>query len=131
MSRAEFEAIWDGRLILMAPRTGLVDLSRRFGIGWRLGAIHKSFFLRLSVLVSSLFCGLRKKIGVQHVDDGVENGDEPDGELFVPTDTPAAAQSKLAAFVLLLRFQSSHPQVCAICLGSSSPSGTSGRIFIS
>ena len=104
MSRAEFEAIWDGSLILMAPRTGLVDLSRRFGIGWRLGAIHKSFFLRLSVLVPSLFCGLRKKIGVQHVDDGVENGDEPDGELFVATDTPAAAQSTLAAFVLLLRF---------------------------
>ena len=39
MSRAEFEAIWDGSLILMGPRAGLVDLSHRFG--GRLGAIHK------------------------------------------------------------------------------------------
>jgi len=62
MSRAEFEAVWDGRLVLMAGRAALVDLSRRFGIGWFLGAIHKyrqvlaaSFFLQLFALVSPLF----------------------------------------------------------------------------
>ena len=66
MSRAEFEAIWDGRLVLMAGRAGLVELSRRFGISWFLGAIHKyrhllgevlvaSFFLQLFALVSPLF----------------------------------------------------------------------------
>jgi subfamily B ATP-binding cassette protein HlyB/CyaB len=66
MSRAEFEAVWDGGLVLMAGRAGLVDLSRRFGISWFLGAIHKyryllgevlvaSFFLQLFALVSPLF----------------------------------------------------------------------------
>ncbi len=66
MSRSDFEAIWDGRLVLMARRAGLVDLSRRFDISWFLGAIHKyrhllgevllaSFFLQLFALVSPLF----------------------------------------------------------------------------
>jgi subfamily B ATP-binding cassette protein HlyB/CyaB len=50
----------------MAGRAALVDLSRRFGISWFLGAIHKyrhllgevlaaSFFLQLFALVSPLF----------------------------------------------------------------------------
>src|SRR5262249_40244951 len=66
MTRAELAAVWDGRLILMARRAGLSDLSRRFGIAWFLGAIHKyrhllsevlvaSFFLQLLGLVSPLF----------------------------------------------------------------------------
>ena len=66
MSRSDFEAVWDGRLILMTRRAGLVDLSRRFDISWFLGAIHKyrhllgevlaaSFFLQLFALVSPLF----------------------------------------------------------------------------
>lgn len=66
MARTEFEAVWDGRLVLMAVRSGLVELSRRFGISWFLGAIHKyrhllgevlvaSFFLQLFALVSPLF----------------------------------------------------------------------------
>jgi ATP-binding cassette, subfamily B, bacterial HlyB/CyaB len=66
MWREEFEAIWDGGLVLMTARAGLVDLSRRFGIGWFLGAMHKyryllgevlaaSFFLQLFALVSPLF----------------------------------------------------------------------------
>ena len=42
MTRAEFEAAWDGHLVLMTRRAGLVDLSRRFDITWFLGAIHKS-----------------------------------------------------------------------------------------
>src|SRR6202790_3776192 len=66
LTRDEFEWIWDGRLILMARRAGLTDLSRRFDITWFLGAIHKyryvlgrvllaSFFLQLFALVSPLF----------------------------------------------------------------------------
>jgi subfamily B ATP-binding cassette protein HlyB/CyaB len=66
MTRAEFETVWDGRLVLMTRRAGLLDLSRRFDITWFLGAIHKyrrllgevlvaSFFLQLFALVSPLF----------------------------------------------------------------------------
>src|SRR5215813_4487035 len=66
MTRAELEAVWDGELVLMTRRSGLVDLSRRFDITWFLGAIHKyrhvlrkvlvaSFFLQLFALISPLF----------------------------------------------------------------------------
>src|SRR5262245_14325777 len=66
MTRAEFEKLWDGQLVLMTRRAGLVDLSRRFDITWFLGAIHKyrrllgeglvaSFFLQVFALVSPLF----------------------------------------------------------------------------
>src|SRR5215831_12849022 len=66
LNQAEFEAIWDGRLILMTKRAPLIDLSRRFDITWFLGAIHKyrgilcevliaSFFLQLFALISPLF----------------------------------------------------------------------------
>ncbi|MGO9430704.1 type I secretion system permease/ATPase [Rhodoblastus sp.] len=66
LSRAEFEAMWDGRLVLMARRSALAELNRRFDITWFLGAIHKyrrllievlaaSFFLQLFALVSPLF----------------------------------------------------------------------------
>src|SRR5215831_4876816 len=66
MTRAELEAVWDGQLVLMTRRSGLVDLSRRFDISWFLGAIHKyrrvlghvlvaSFFLQLFALISPLF----------------------------------------------------------------------------
>ena len=66
MSRAEFEAVWDGRIVLMTGRAALGELSRRFGISWFLGAIHKyrrllsevlvaSFFLQLFALISPLF----------------------------------------------------------------------------
>ncbi len=66
MTRAEFEALWDGRLVLMASRAGLSDVGRRFDITWFLGAIRKyrrllgevlvaSFFLQLFALVSPLF----------------------------------------------------------------------------
>jgi ATP-binding cassette, subfamily B, bacterial HlyB/CyaB len=66
LARAEFEGLWDGRLVLMARRASLSDLSRRFDITWFLGAIHKyrhllgevliaSFFLQVFALVSPLF----------------------------------------------------------------------------
>lgn len=65
-TRAELEAAWDGRLILMTRRAGLTSLTRRFDITWFLGAVHKyrgllsevllaSFFLQLFALVSPLF----------------------------------------------------------------------------
>jgi ATP-binding cassette, subfamily B, bacterial HlyB/CyaB len=66
MTRARFEAVWDGRIVLITRRAGLVDLSRRFDITWFLGAIHKyrhqlsevlvaSFFLQLFALITPLF----------------------------------------------------------------------------
>jgi ATP-binding cassette, subfamily B, bacterial HlyB/CyaB len=66
MTRADLEAMWDGQLVVMTRRSGLVDLSRRFDITWFLGAIHKyrhvlgkvlvaSFFLQLFALISPLF----------------------------------------------------------------------------
>jgi subfamily B ATP-binding cassette protein HlyB/CyaB len=66
LSRQEFEAKWDGRLVLMARRSALSELNRRFDITWFLGAVHKyrrllgevlaaSFFLQLFALVSPLF----------------------------------------------------------------------------
>jgi ATP-binding cassette, subfamily B, bacterial HlyB/CyaB len=65
LTRAEFEAVWNGQLVLMTKRAGLIDLARRFDITWFLGAIHKyrkhlsevlvaSFFLQLFALVSPL-----------------------------------------------------------------------------
>src|SRR6266853_1571111 len=66
MTRDQLEAAWDGRIVLMTRRAGLMDLSRRFDITWFLGAIHKyrrqlgevlfaSFFLQLFALASPLF----------------------------------------------------------------------------
>ena len=66
LSRAEFEAFCDGRVVLMTRRSALADLSRRFDVTWFLGAIHKyrhqlsevvvaSFFLQLFALISPLF----------------------------------------------------------------------------
>jgi subfamily B ATP-binding cassette protein HlyB/CyaB len=66
ITRAELEAIWDNRIILMARRAGLTDLSRRFDVSWFLGAMHKyrrllgevlvaSFFLQLFALAAPLF----------------------------------------------------------------------------
>ena len=66
ITREQFEAACDGRVVLMTRRAGLVDLSRRFDITWFLGAIHKyrhqlgevfvaSFFLQLFALISPLF----------------------------------------------------------------------------
>jgi ATP-binding cassette, subfamily B, bacterial HlyB/CyaB len=57
--------VWDGRVVLVARRAGLVDLARRFDITWFLGAIVKyrsllgevfaaSFFLQLFALATPL-----------------------------------------------------------------------------
>src|SRR6478672_4165241 len=55
LSRAEFEAMWNGRLILMARRASLSDLARRFDITWFFGAIAKYRHLLREVLVASFF----------------------------------------------------------------------------
>jgi subfamily B ATP-binding cassette protein HlyB/CyaB len=58
MTRAQFEAVWDGRLVLMARRAHLSDLTRRFDITWFLGAVHKYRYLLAEVLVASFFLQL-------------------------------------------------------------------------
>ncbi|HEY5797592.1 MAG TPA: type I secretion system permease/ATPase [Bosea sp. (in: a-proteobacteria)] len=58
ISRAELEAAWDGRLVLMTKRAALTDLARRFDITWFMGAIHKYRFLLGEVLVASFFLQL-------------------------------------------------------------------------
>jgi ATP-binding cassette, subfamily B, bacterial HlyB/CyaB len=66
MTRGQFEAVWDRRLVLMTRRAGLLDLSGHFDISWFLGAIQKyraqlgevlvaSFFLQVFALISPLF----------------------------------------------------------------------------
>jgi subfamily B ATP-binding cassette protein HlyB/CyaB len=66
MTRAELEAEWDGRLLLVTRRAGLLSLAKRFDITWFFGAVWKyrhllsevlvaSFFLQLFALVSPLF----------------------------------------------------------------------------
>jgi subfamily B ATP-binding cassette protein HlyB/CyaB len=58
MTRAEFEAVWDGRLVLMAGRASLLDLARRFDVTWFLSAIHKYRYLLSEVLIASFFLQL-------------------------------------------------------------------------
>jgi len=66
IKRADFEAAWNGSVVLMARRASLADLARRFDITWFLQAMHKyrrllaevlvaSFFLQLFALVTPLF----------------------------------------------------------------------------
>ncbi len=66
ITQAELEATWDGQLVLMTRRVGLLDLSRRFDITWFQSAIYKyrhvlarvlvaSFFLQVFALISPLF----------------------------------------------------------------------------
>ncbi len=78
MTKSEFEAVWDGRLLLMSRRAALADLARRFDVTWFLGALHKyrrllgevvvaSFFLQLFALVSPLvFQVVVDKVLVHH-----------------------------------------------------------------
>ncbi|KJC54183.1 peptidase C39 [Bradyrhizobium sp. LTSPM299] len=66
IGRADFEANWNGCVVLMARRASLADLARRFDITWFLQAMYKyrrilgevllaSFFLQLFALVTPLF----------------------------------------------------------------------------
>jgi subfamily B ATP-binding cassette protein HlyB/CyaB len=66
LSRAEFEAIWTCRLVVMTRRARLSDLARQFDVTWFLQAMHKyrgiigevfvaSFFLQIFSLITPLF----------------------------------------------------------------------------
>ena len=66
ITRAAFLECWNGRLIMLARRAPLGDPTRRFGLGWFVGAIGKyrailgevllaSFFLQLFALITPLF----------------------------------------------------------------------------
>ncbi|WP_158816781.1 type I secretion system permease/ATPase [Methylocapsa sp. S129] len=66
LTRADFEAQWNGRLLLMTRRASLGALARQFDITWFLQAMVKyrrlfgevlvvSFFLQLFALISPLF----------------------------------------------------------------------------
>jgi subfamily B ATP-binding cassette protein HlyB/CyaB len=58
MTQAELEAVWDGRIVLIARRASLTDLARRFDITWFLGAIVKYRSLLGEVLAASFFLQL-------------------------------------------------------------------------
>jgi len=58
LSREEFEARWDGRLVLMTRRASLTELSRRFDFTWFVGAIYKYRRLLGEVLLASFFLQL-------------------------------------------------------------------------
>ena len=58
MTKDELEAVWDGRVVLVSRRAGLVDLARRFDITWFLGAIVKYRALLTEVLAASFFLQL-------------------------------------------------------------------------
>ena len=66
LDRAEFEAVWSSKVILITRRAALSDLRKSFDITWFLQAMHKyrrlltevvvaSFFLQLFGLISPLF----------------------------------------------------------------------------
>ena len=65
LTQEQFEAIWNGELVLMTRRGSLLHLARRFDVTWFMGAIWKyrrmftevliaSFFLQVFALVSPL-----------------------------------------------------------------------------
>ena len=55
LERASFEERWSGRLLLLARRAPLGDLSRRFGISWFASAVAKYRGPLVEVLVASCF----------------------------------------------------------------------------
>jgi subfamily B ATP-binding cassette protein HlyB/CyaB len=66
LTRAEFEARWSGRMVLLTRRATFGNLAREFNVAWFIHAIHKyrwiltevlgaSFFLQLFALVTPLF----------------------------------------------------------------------------
>jgi ATP-binding cassette, subfamily B, bacterial HlyB/CyaB len=53
VSKHDFDALWDGSLILLTRRASLSDFSQKFGIGWFVAAMHKYRRLLSEVLVAS------------------------------------------------------------------------------
>jgi ATP-binding cassette, subfamily B, bacterial HlyB/CyaB len=116
MSGAEFEKIWDRRVILMKQRAGLAGLARRFGLGRLLASVDNDRRVPAdapeakvpSVLqrLASVFFGLRKKRATRRAQDGLNdrNSDQSGDQVFAATAIPVTAQSRLAALVQLVRF---------------------------
>jgi len=55
VTRAEFEELWNGQIILLTRRALVSDLMRRFDITWFIQAVHKYRHLLSEVLVASFF----------------------------------------------------------------------------
>jgi subfamily B ATP-binding cassette protein HlyB/CyaB len=116
MSGAEFEKIWDRRLILVKQRAGVADLARRFGLGRLLANVDNDRRVHADVTeakvpsvrqrLASLFFGLRKKPTSRLAQDGPNDriGGQSGDQVFAATAVPATAQSRLAALVQLVRF---------------------------
>jgi ATP-binding cassette, subfamily B, bacterial HlyB/CyaB len=62
MTQEQLEEVWDGQIVLMARRAGLLDLSRRFDVTWFLGAIHKYRHVLSQVLLASFFLELFARV---------------------------------------------------------------------
>jgi subfamily B ATP-binding cassette protein HlyB/CyaB len=58
VTKEAFEALWDGSLMLLTRRASLSDLSKSFGIGWFVAAMHKYRRLLTEVLVASFILQL-------------------------------------------------------------------------
>jgi ATP-binding cassette, subfamily B, bacterial HlyB/CyaB len=58
MTRAQFEAEWTGRILLMARRASLSDLARRFDVTWFIQAMQKYRRMFVEVLIASFFLQL-------------------------------------------------------------------------
>jgi subfamily B ATP-binding cassette protein HlyB/CyaB len=56
VGRADFEARWTGRLILIARRASLGNLGREFNITWFLHAIHKYRWILGEMLLACSSC---------------------------------------------------------------------------
>jgi subfamily B ATP-binding cassette protein HlyB/CyaB len=69
MTKAEFEAISDGRVVLMTRGATLADMSRRFDVTSFLGAIHKYRRIGISAFATPLF---RKRLD-EKFQRGAEN----------------------------------------------------------
>ncbi|MGJ4947563.1 type I secretion system permease/ATPase [Bradyrhizobium sp. HKCCYLS20291] len=53
LSHADFQAVWTGKLILIAKRAELSDTARRFNFGWFVAAIGKYRRILIEVLLAS------------------------------------------------------------------------------
>ena len=129
MTRAELEAVWDGRLVLMAKRAALTDLARRFDITWFLGAIHKYRRLLGEVLVASFFL----QLGVVLQDNVLFNRSVRDNialaDPAMPTERVIAAAKLAGAHDFILELSQGYDTIVGE-RGSSLSGGQRQRVAI-
>jgi len=58
LPRDNFEALWDGSLILITKRASLSTLGEKFNLGWFMGAVHKYRQLLAEVLIASFMLNI-------------------------------------------------------------------------